>query len=138
MSEKVITNIENRLNLLIDILEIPYEIEDLTEFNKVYYSFDTERKRLKIIGNKHYKAFDDNKQKMIVKQKKVQIYLLKKYELDVMNANDLKEILKQVIEICEYVELLKMYKSIQNYKSLLEEKFSSISDGDIQTFMSDN
>ena len=138
MSEKVIINIENRLNLLIDILEIPYEIEDLTEFNKVYYSFDTERKRLKIIGNKHYKAFDDNKQKMIVKQKKVQIYLLKKYELDVMNANDLKEILTQVIEICEYVELLKMYKSIQNYKSLLEEKFSSISDGDIQTFMSDS
>ncbi len=138
MSEKVITNIEDRLNLLIDILEIPYEIEDLTEFNKVYYSFDTERKRLKIIGNKHYKAFDDNKQKMIVKQKKVQIYLLKKYELDIMNANDLKEILKQVIEICEYVELLKMYKSIQNYKSILEEKFSSISEEDIQTFMSDS
>lgn len=138
MSENVINTIKNKLNLLIDTLEIPYEIKDLMEFNKVYYSFDTTRKRLKIIGNKHYKAFDENKQKMVVKQKKVQIFLFKKYKLDQMNANDLKEALKQTIEICEYVELLKMYESIQNYKSLLEDKYASISDEEIRTFMSDN
>ena len=139
MSKDVITKIEAEVNTLISLFEISYDIEDLVDsFNKVYYSFDTERKRFKIVGNKHFKAFDTLKQKEIVKQKKVQIYLLKKYSLDIMKEYEVKDLYKKVVKFCFYIELLKMYKTIENHNSILEEKYSNISDEEIEKFMSNN
>lgn len=139
MSKDAIEDIQNKLNSIIDKLGIPYSIEDLVNnFNKVYYSFDIERKRFKIVGNDHYTKFDEQKKKKVVKQKKVQIFLLKKHKLDEMNANDLKALYMEVIDFCFYVELLKMYQIIEDSQSILEEKHSSIKDEEIQNFMNNN
>jgi len=139
MSMDAIRDIEYKLNEIIEKLEIPYSTKDLVNnFNKVYYSFDTERKRFKIVGNDHYIKYDEKEKKKIVKQKKVQIFLLKKHKLDEMNANDLKAMYMEVIDFCFYIELLKMYQKIENAQSILEEKHSSIKDEEIQNFLNDN
>jgi hypothetical protein len=139
MTMDAIKDIKYKLDEIIEKLEIPYSIEELVDnFNKVYYSFDTERKRFKIVGNKHYITYDEKKQKQMVKQKKVQIFLLKKHKLDEMNANDLKAMYMEVIDFCFYIELLKMYQKIDNKESILEEKYSSIKDEEIQNFLNNN
>jgi hypothetical protein len=139
MTMDAIKDIKYKLDEIIEKLEIPYSIEELVDnFNKVYYSFDTERKRFKIVGNKHYITYDEKKQKQMVKQKKVQIFLLKKHKLDEMNANDLKAMYMEVIDFCFYIELLKMYQKIENKESILEEKYSSIKDEEIQNFLNNN
>jgi len=139
MSKNIIENLKSETVLLIRSLGIGYDIEELVnDFHKVYYSFDVKRKRFKIVGNKHKKIFDKEKNKYIVKQKKVQIYLLKKNSLDAMGLPDLKALYRNIIEICFNIELLKMYKTIKDANSILEEKYSAINDEELQNFMEDN
>ena len=139
MSKNIIENLKSETVSLIQSLDIGYDVEELVnDFHKVYYSFDVKRKRFKIVGNKHKKVFDKEKDKYIVKQKKVQIYLLRKDSLDGMGFPDLKALYRKVIEICFNIELLKMYKTIENANSILEEKYTAINDEELQNFMEDN
>jgi len=107
-----IDEIRTKANQLISDLGITYTLDELiNDFKKVYFNMHGEDNRLKIIGNKHYS--EDGKQK----QKSIQLYRLSKKDRQNMNISSLGDRLEDVMELCFYIEQLKLIKKIDEIES---------------------
>lgn len=109
INETKITNIQENANALINDLGISYTLDELIhDFNKIYFNMNGDDNRLKIMGNKLYD--EDGKQR----QKSIQLYRLSKESRNLLDVSSLGDKLTDVMELCYYIEQLKLVKKIED------------------------
>jgi len=115
---------ENKIdNTLISDDELETKLNELLyTFKRVYPNLDGDAKRMKLMGNIHYK--DENNK---VKSKSYQIYRLSKQEREgLVDWKDLQAKYKRIAKLCYYIEQIKLYENIKK----IEEKIINIDEDD--------
>lgn len=117
INQSKLEEIRRNADSLINLLGITYTLDELiNDFNKIYFNIHGDDNRLKIIGNKLYN--EDGKQK----QKAHQLYRLSKESRNLLDVSSLGDKLTDVMELCYFIEQLKLVKKIDN----VQEKIDNI------------
>ncbi len=130
-----IDEIRKNANRLINDLGITYTLDKLiNDFKKVYFNMHGEDNRLKIIGNEHYS--EGGKQK----QRSIQIYRLSKKSRQSLNVSSLGDTLIEVMELCFYIEQLKLIKKIDEIELEIADvvHFVAANQGELSKFFKRN